>query len=294
MRFCDFLNKLYERFPCSNQGQYVLEIFSALCGETNPVNSNKPSDYAFSSHLPSGLSGNDQTSRKRLYGGTSRYKGLTNPVKKHIKNHANRETFVAYCEASVAVEDFSALCGDFGVSVDAGRNKVFDGIFEQFIEFAKATSDNTSDSFVADYVTELIMSPVNKAVEAKEAETTSAPLCAGDDVRLLRQIPSQPHQAAFYEKLTHRWVLKNVGVAVWDGRYMEFINGEQTPLKTKARIEIEKTPPGGEVTITVEIEARHIEGIHDIIMDMKDSEGRLCFPDKRAELHLSVTVGWKK
>jgi len=73
MRFCEFISELYKHFPCSNQGQFVLEIFSALCGETNPSGANQGSssrtnDYKFSPLLPVGLGGFDSTYRKRLYG----------------------------------------------------------------------------------------------------------------------------------------------------------------------------------------------------------------------------------
>ena len=295
MRFCDFINKLYERFPCSNQGQFVLEIISALCGETDPVNTNRPDDFAFSSCLPVGLSGSDATSRKRLFGNTSRYKGLTKPVKKHILDNAKMETFIAYCEAYVSVEGFPLLCEDFGVSPDVGRALVFEGIYGFFVEFAKSNTDSAPDSFISTFITERLVNPPAETVETKKADAAPAPICAGDDISLIRQVPSSPHKAAFYDKLTHHWVIKNSGVAIWDGRYMEFVNNCRTPLKMETdRVELKKTPPGGEVTITVEVDARHIEGTHEIIMDMKDCEGRLCFPDRRAELRLPVTVGWKK
>jgi hypothetical protein len=294
MRFCDFLNKLYERFPCSNQGQFVLEIFSALCGETDPVGTNRPDEYASSSCLPSGLCGTDATSRKRLFGNTDRYKGLTNPIKKHVQENASKDAFISYCEAYVSVEHFNGLCTDFGVSADAGRAIVFEGVFGFFAEFARSGTDSASDTFVADFVTKRLMNPPQEPL-MEETQAAPSPICAGDDFRLVRQAPSQPHKAKFYDTMTHHWVIKNNGVAIWDGRYMDFANIGKTPLKMSAtRIEIKKTPPGGEVTITVNVEARHVEGTHEIVMDMKDCEGRLCFPDKRAELRLPVTVGWTK
>lgn len=294
MRFSDFLCKLYERFSCTNQGQFVLELISALCGEVDPIRANRPSDYAFSDCLPSGLSGSDATSRKRLYGNSNRYKGLTGPVKRHIQASATKESFIAYCEASVSIDAFQALCKDFNVSHDLGRALIYEGIYVQFLEFAKSSDDSVADSFIADYVTaQLMKAPVLDDTDI--AKPNSKPICAGDDILVVRQATTRPCQAAFYDKLTHYWVVKNSGVAVWDGRYMEFINHNKTPLKlTSTRFDIIKTPPGGEVTITVDIDARHMEGTHEIILDMKDSEGRLCFPDKRAELRLSVAVGWRK
>lgn len=295
MRFCDFLNKLYERFYCSNQSQFVLEIFSALCGETNPAYANRPDDFAFSSCLPSGLSGNDATSRKRLYGNNNRYHGLTNPIKKYIKANANKATFIAYCEAVASVDGFKGLCDSFDVSPDTKKALVFEGIFEQFLEFVKSNEDSAPNTFVADFVIEHLMSPLEEVVGTESAVAPPTPICSGDDIHLVRQVPSYPRKAVFYDKLTHHWVLRNSGVTVWDGRYIEFVNSEKTPLKMDTnRIDIKKTPPGSEVTITVNIEARHIEGTHEIVLDMKDSEGRICFPDKRAELRLPVTVGWIK
>ena len=295
MRFCDFLNKLYQRFPCSNQGQFVLEIFSALCGEDDPVNSNRPKKFVSSSCTPSGLCGTDPTSRKRLYGTSGRYKGLTRPIKNHVQANANKISFIGYCEANISVEHFRGLCSDFYVSPDVGRALFFEGIFGMFLEFARSATDSASDAFVPDFVTNRLMNPPEETVEIERKNTAPAPICAGDDFRVVRQSPTHPHNVKFYDLLIHHWVIKNSGLAIWDGRCMDFVNVGETPLKMATpHIEIKKTPPGGEVTVTVNVESRHIEGTHEIILDMKDCEGRLCFPDKRAELHLPVTVGWTK
>jgi hypothetical protein len=195
----------------------------------------------------------------------------------------------------MSVEQFKYLCDDFGVSADTSRAIVFEGIFASFVEFARSSMDSAPDTFVVDFVTDRLMNPPVETSMSEDAELISAPICAGDDFHLIRQTSTQPHKAKFYDTFTHQWVIKNSGLAIWDGRYMDFINGGETPLKIATpRIDIKKTPPGGEVVVTVKVEARHIEGSHEIIMDMKDCEGRLCFPDKRAELRLPVIVGWTK
>ncbi|MDR3093690.1 MAG: hypothetical protein LBU62_03470 [Bacteroidales bacterium] len=272
----------------------MLEIFSALCGEANPINACEPEKYQFSPFLPAGLSGTDATSRKRLFGNTNRYNGLTKPIKAHIIKCNCKETLIAYCEATISIEDFPKLCSDFGVSGDVTRSLVFLGIFEQFLQFAKSGEDSVSDTFIADFVVEQIMHPIHvEEVTPVPADAPLTPLCAGDDAQLIRQKPNQASQRAFYAIFSHYWVIKNCGVAVWDGRYMDFMNCESTPLKlTNSRIDIKKTPPGGEVEIAINVDVQHIEGAHEIVLDMKDCEGRLCFPDKRVELRLPVTVGW--
>lgn len=199
MRFCDFLNKMYERFPCSNQGQFVLEIFSALCGETDPISSNHPCKYMFSNCLPSGLCGTDPTSRKRLYGTSSRYKGLTTPIKKHIKTHANKHSFIGYCEANVSVEHFRVLCDDFGVSTGVDRSLFFESIFEMFSEFSRSATDSASDIFVSAFVINRLMNPPEKTLGIEKNKTATPPICAEDDFLIVRQSPLHPHTVKFYD-----------------------------------------------------------------------------------------------
>lgn len=294
MRFCDFANTLKKHYACSSKERFALDAFAALCGESNPIEANDQLGY--SSCLPLGLCGDDATYRKLLFNGNNKkYNGLSAPIKSHIRQHGNKAAFIAYSETAVSALSFSSLCSDFGVSSDVGKTLVFEAVYEQFMEFARATDDNTTDTFVADFITQKLMNLPDETAEIEKTDAPSAPLCAGDDIRLVRQNPSCPQKAAFYGNLTHHWVIKNIGVAVWDGRYMDFVNSENTPLKmATSQIEIKKTPPGGEVTISVQVEVRHIEGTHEIVLDMKDSEGRLCFPDKRAELRLPVIVGWTK
>lgn len=294
MRFCDFITTLKKHYASSSKERFALDAFAALCGEVNPIGVND--QFGYSPYLPQGLCGNDATYRKLLFSEKNKkYNGLSAPIKAHVLQNGNKTTFIAYSETVVSTLAFAALCTDFGVSPDTRKSLVFEAVYEQFMEFARATDDNTPDAFVAVFVTEQLVNQVAEIAETKKGGASSAPLCAGDDIRLVRQNPSHPHTAAFYDRLIHHWVIKNTGVAVWDGRYMEFVNSGQTPLKmATSRIEINKTPPGGEVTISVQVDARHIEGTHHIVLDMKDGEGQLCFPDKRAELQLTVTVGWKK
>jgi hypothetical protein len=266
MRFCDFITTLKKHYASSSKERFALDAFAALCGEANPIWAND--QFGYSSCLPQGLCGDDATYRKLLYSGNNKkYNGLSAPIKAHVLQHGNKLTFIAYSETAVSTLAFVALCTDFGVSSDSQKALVFEAVFEQFLEFARATDDNTPDAFVSDFVTDRLMNPPVEVAEIEKVDAPPVPLCAGDYIRLIRQNPSRPHTAAFYDKLTHHWVIKNSGVAVWDGRYMDFVNSEDTPLKIAvSRIEINKTPPGGEVTITVQFEARHIEGTHEIVL----------------------------
>ena len=144
MKFYEFIGKLYERFPCGNKGRFVLQIFSALCGEKNPIETNMDGGdkYAYSEHLPQGLGGTDDSSRKALF--ESGNKGLTNPVREHILGYKNTDTFLTYCE-NVSVSEFPNLCSDFGLADGLDRKVVFNAIFEQFLEFARTSNGDAAD-----------------------------------------------------------------------------------------------------------------------------------------------------
>jgi len=293
MRFNEFINKLYEAFPCSNQGQFVLEIFSALCGETNPAaanqeSSNKAKEFRCSDFLPSGLTGYDPTYRKRLFSGGKKYRGLSGPIKTHIQRHKNKETFIAYCNSAISFDAFPKLCDSFGLPVSLNRAVVFEGLYEQFIEFAISQNDDVS-FILPDVINRLQNNPPNNT----EVNTTEdfSPLYPGDDILLLSEFPEGHHQVTFYEIFNHQWTIKNIGKITWTDRFFEFTNRSATRIRpTETRIAIPTTAPGDEVTLTATIDARHFEGTFEAIWEMKDRNGRLCFPDKSKALKLVAIV----
>lgn len=141
MKFNDFLNRLYENSNQSDKGQYVLEIFSALCGESNPFKANK--GYPYCSALPEGLRGKDSGYRKRLYKETDT--GISNPIKNHIRGNENKETFIAYLEKSVQPEMFSKLCNALEVPESVERLILFESIFKQFLKFVYSQEIEVDD-----------------------------------------------------------------------------------------------------------------------------------------------------
>lgn len=158
MKFSDFINKLYPSYACKSQERFVLQIFSALCGESDPVDMSNREEvltddngYEFtlvgSSLLPRGLRGDDNTARKALYGGKG-YVGLSAPIREHILAKQNDDTkgaFVFYSKNSIGGKEFALLCEAFGLSTDIKRDVVYGAIYEQFLEFAKSKSDDVED-----------------------------------------------------------------------------------------------------------------------------------------------------
>lgn len=292
MRFCEFIRKLHKEFPCSNQGQFVLEIFSALCGETNPAESNQDSpknrDFRCSSFLPTGLTGDDPTYRKRLYGGSKKYSGLSSPIKTYIQTNKNKETFIAYCNFAISFSAFPKLCDSFGISELTDRNVVFEGLYGQFIEFAISQNDDVS-FVLPDVIDKLQNNPPKDP--AKITPEDISPLYPGDDILLLGESPEGCYQVTFYEEFDHQWIIKNTGTVTWIDRSFEFTNRSKTRIRpTKTKIALPKTGPGDEACLAVKIDARHFEGTFEAIWEMKDKTGCLCFPDKSKALKLVAKV----
>ena len=153
MRFYDFIEPLLKKSSCSSQGQFVLEIFSALCGEPNPKAANHEAinsgeETKCSDFLPIGLANKgDATYRKRLFqGNRKKYEGLSAQIKADIlkkQTAKTKETFISYCKSTFSDTVTSDLCESLGIS-DKPRDVLFLAIYEQFIEFAKAPDINVN------------------------------------------------------------------------------------------------------------------------------------------------------
>lgn len=144
MRFCDFLNILHDNTSYTlSQSQFILELFSALCGEENPCKANNKN--SFSNALPEGLCSDDPKYRCILYNGNNtRYNGLSHIIKTHIRANNNKETFLAYLE-TVYKNKIGDLCDAFGVTKIIKKATIFEGIYEQFMDYA--TNDNDDATF---------------------------------------------------------------------------------------------------------------------------------------------------
>lgn len=144
MRFCDFLNVLHDNTSYTlSQSQFILELFSALCGEENPCKANNKN--SFSNTLPEGLCSDDPKYRCILYNGNNtRYNGLSHIIKTHIRANSNKETFLAYLE-TVYKNKIGDLCDAFGVTKIIKKATIFEGIYEQFMDYA--TDDNDDATF---------------------------------------------------------------------------------------------------------------------------------------------------
>ena len=145
MEFRNFINFLYSIYRRNNQAQFVLEIFAAICGESDPIGTSiQTNENRFNAigsvHLPHALSNVDESYRKSLFGGT-KYCGLTKSIRQHILQYKNLQTFVAYSESILSEVQFLDMCSQIDVPIYFTRNILFEAVFEQFMEFAKNDND---------------------------------------------------------------------------------------------------------------------------------------------------------
>jgi hypothetical protein len=121
-------------------------VFSALCGEQDPIGTSKFIDTgnrAGSSHLPDGLRRNEST-RKCLFKDDA---ALTAQVRDHILAEKNKETFIQYLESAVSKMAFSKLQSEFSTETVYTREELFNKIFDQFMGFAKGAGEEEINVF---------------------------------------------------------------------------------------------------------------------------------------------------
>jgi hypothetical protein len=165
---------------------------------------------------------------------------------------------------------------------------VFEGLYEQFIEFAISQNDDVS-FVLPDVIDKLQNNPPKDP--AKITPEDLSPFYPGDDLQLIGEHPAQNHEVTFYEEFDHQWTIKNTGTVTWVDRVFECTNQSKTRIKAmNVAVAVPETRPGDEVFLTVQFDARHFEGTFESIWEMKDKTGRLCFPDKNKALKVMATV----
>ena len=148
MRFYEFINILRDNSNEKSQERYLACVVSALCGETNPISNNKR--HSLSSFLPKSLASiEDSSNRKKVFYENST--GFSKRTKQDIRisvdrkrmdgELTSRDTFIAYLEQSVLKGQFSSLCVAFDVPDSIDKFIVFEGIYEQFMEFVRSIND---------------------------------------------------------------------------------------------------------------------------------------------------------
>jgi hypothetical protein len=172
MKFSEFMEilKTNSSRHISNE-RFIREIFSALCGEEEPIEANKkstPEDecnadtkeygYIGSSKLHHVLRNNDESFRNKLFNSG---RNISDGIRTHIMQNKNRVTFVSYltftmhdnyselCEAlgiSDKNEEYSNLCKLLGFSVNTHKGTVYEAIYYQFLKFIQSRCNDVKNT----------------------------------------------------------------------------------------------------------------------------------------------------
>jgi hypothetical protein len=283
VRFCDFINPLYDNLPCASKDRFALEIFSALCGETDPKGANK--EYPFSAALPDGLAGDDGTHRKLLFNGNNKkYRGLSSRIREHAIEHQDKAAFIKYCNLSIAETGLNELREAFNVVSTATQDAVFSALFDQFIEFAKSETDDAPNS-IPDRADNYL------ADEIGEPPPITTPLFPGDEFIATE---CKPITVEHYRQFISYWVITNKGGLTWQGRTLEIVSQQTKGVRAlTSKVGIPTLKPKEHAKVEVEYDARHFDGAWELVWEIKDSKGRICFPNKNG-LRQTVTVTNRK
>lgn len=283
MRFCDFITMLYNRFPCTSQERFIREIFSALCGDTEPITNNKNDDtrYEYSAALPEGFRKTDGTYRKRMYGNHKTYNGLSGRIKTHVIENKNSNAFLAYCESVVSSAEFPKLTQDFGISDVSDRLAVYYGLFWQFIEFCNSPTDDVP------CVVSIGVAEYKKRTSSLDVPKLT-PLHPGDSFSIAGSADPKV-KYGFYKDFEYAWCIINSGTYEWNERAMTPIN--LSPVELVSITKIPPLKPGERASVSVKLHSGGDERGSPYITEweIRDSEGHNCFPNL-SPIRLTIEV----
>ena len=259
--FCSLTNPHY--FGFNKQSWYLRELFKAA-----GIQRDYSDDYL-----------------KAVFNGT---KPFTSNMKRHFTHPVSIDGIAVFFERHLQPEYVKQLADVFGIPADEEKNASYlsYALACQLAAFITDREGTECDNFVPD-----------KYVEArvrKESGTyqITRRLYEGDDVWVEDQ--NKKHAAAFYEEISHTWVIHDQGSVIWHKRRLVCANPEETGRRTKVvEFEIEELQPGRYTKITTDFNARGQEGKCISEWDMVDENGQNCFPGSRRifDVEIDTTFG---
>jgi hypothetical protein len=201
-------------------------------------------------------------------------------MKDSFPNPIDSKKLSTFFDERIGNTSLTKIMANFGIPVDEAQIKThfITALCKQFQLIVSDAADDVDDIILSEYL---------KLLKNEASTTTILPKYPGDDFIA----SGEKHSVFIYEEFKHIWTLRNTGTVAWKGR--KAVCTEWAALKTTPRnveIEIPDVAPGDEVTISVTIDSRAIEGVHRMIWIMVDESGNHCFPNKDGlEIIVSVT-----
>jgi len=158
----------------------------------------------------------------------------------------------------------------------------------QFVAFIRSDDDEAENIVLTEYQRQLSGEPENLSI-------LRSAMYKNDD--FWEEGKERELNAGCYEKVTHTWTIHNSGKCRWVGRKLVLINSEDVEIEIKGledfAVPIPDTNPNEIIKISIDIDSRGMEGVHECKWEMHDSEGNNCFPNHRWELNFKVVVTFR-
>jgi len=101
----------------------------------------------------------------------------------------------------------------------------------------------------------------------------------------------QNYQVTFYKKITHTWVIHNMGSNVWTRRYLKCMDGDDVSIRpSKKTIPIPDVNPTEIIKLSVEYDSRGKENKAMSVWKMMDLNDQDCFPGEKNALNVVIDV----
>ena len=267
IEFQDFCSNAYEGITnLANQGNFVEGIFKAA-----------GSNYTFST--------SDRYSRSnyptKLFNGG---KPLSSKIRKSFPNPIDKKNAAAYLEKHIAADKVRTVMNKFALPGNAEQSlTALSWALAEQLQIIIQEPDNDTNVVISEYLRYL--------TEASDSLSSPFQPLYDADSYWNQSDRNSTHALDFYEKITHKWVIKNTGKVRWTSRKLICSNHKQIPPRADYEvIEVPDTKPGDTATIEVAFDARGAEGQFVSTWRMEDAEGNDCFPEGNSALSVTINV----
>ena len=261
LNFSDFCKLTYKRTPSiKNQREYVKKLF-----ESTGAN----------------LVYSDEYYQKLFNDGKRLSPDICDQIPNPISRSNVEEFLIQFMDEDFALEKMDQLGIPRKEVVDLGAWVA--ALADQLQIIVHANEDEP----------EIIMASYQKYLNSSKEieERYIQPLHLNDKIWVENTPSEQDYRVSFYKKITHTWVIHNMGTNIWTQRYLKCMDGKDVSIRPSERkIPIPDVKPNGIIKISTVFDARGKENKATSVWKMMDANNQDCFPNDRHALNVVIDV----
>lgn len=261
LNFSDFCKLTYKRTPSiKNQREYVKKLF-----ESTGAN----------------LVYSDEYYQKLFNDGKRLSPDICDQIPNPISRSNVEEFLIQFMDEDFALEKMDQLGIPRKEVVDLGA--WIAALADQLQIIVHANEDEP----------EIIMASYQKYLNSSKEieERYIQPLHLNDKIWVENTPSEQDYRVSFYKKITHTWVIHNMGTNIWTQRYLKCMDGKDVSIRPSERkIPIPDVKPNGIIKISTVFDARGKENKATSVWKMMDANDQDCFPNDRHALNVVIDV----